>query len=230
MNSIRITLPAILVITFALIGCASPPQKEISLIPQNISSPNGKIGVISTKIPDVEVTFPGADCLLCVGVAMAAHSSLREHAVTLKSSELKDLNNSIISILKSKGFQAINLGNHLEISKLESVKEQKEGYSKKDFSKYQQDGFSTLIVIQYKELGFKRGYQNYFPTEPPKANLVAEAYMVQINDNKLNWYTSINLSKGVVGDWDAPPRFPQLTNSYYSAVEEFKDKITETFK
>lgn len=230
MNFIRINLLSVLIITFALIGCASPPQKEIGLISQYISGASGKIGVITTKLPDVEVTFPGADCLLCVGVAMAAHSSLRDHAVNLKGSELRDLNNSIISRLNSKGLQAVNLGNQLEINKLETVKDLKDGYSKKDFSGYQKEGFSALIIIHYKELGFKRGYQNYFPIEPPKASLIAEAYMVQVSDNKLNWYTSINLSKGVVGDWDVPPRFPQLTNSYYSLVEEFKDKIADTFK
>lgn len=225
----RVNLTFVLMLLVVFLGCAAPPQKEINLISENISSSSGKVGIITTPIPKAIMTFPGAECLLCYGVAMASHSSFRNYAETLEIRDLKDFNHALVSRLNSKGIVAINLGNTLDLKALEMNKDQKEGYSKIDFRKFQQEDITSLIVVNYKELGFKRGYMNYIPTETPQANMVAEAYMVRLGDNKLIWYTLIKINRGVVGEWDVPPKYSELTSAYYSAIEEFKGKIKDAF-
>jgi hypothetical protein len=63
-----------------------------------------------------------------------------------------------------------------------------------------------------------------------KAILQGETYMVRIEDGKLLWFQPHNLSKGVVGEWDQAPKFPALTNSYYSLLEEYKDIVLGAFR
>jgi len=213
-----------------LASCATPPQPPITFSQQSLSGAKEQIGVLSTKVPDVSVEFPGADCLLCIGVAMAAHSSFRDHAATLKATELNMMQDELVSRLKARGYRVAKINEPVEIRSLEAVSEKKDGFAARNFSKYKKDGFTALVVTEYKSVGFKRGYQSYIPTEPMKASIQAETYMVRLEDGKLVWYQPHNLSKGVVGEWDQPSKFPALTSSYYSLIEEFKDLVLGSFK
>lgn len=217
-------------IACVLASCATPPQTPISFSQQSLSGPKEQIGVLSTKIPSVSVEFPGADCLLCIGVAMAAHSTFREHASTLNATELETLQDDLVARLKARGYRVAKISEPVEMRSLDSVSEKKEGFAKYNFSKYKKDGYTALVVTEYKSVGFRRGYQSYIPTEPMKASLQGETYMVRLDDGKLLWFQPHNISKGVVGEWDHAPKFPGLTNSYYSLLEEYKDSVLASFK
>ena len=217
-------------VAIGLASCATPPQTPISFSQQSLSGPKEQIGVVSTKIPSVSVDFPGADCLLCIGVAMAAHSTFREHASTLNAADLENLQDELVAKLKARGYRVARITEAVDVRSLDSVSDKKDGFAKYNFAKYKKDGYTALVVTEYKSVGFRRGYQSYIPTEPMKASLQGETYMVRIEDGKLLWFQPHNLSKGVVGEWDQPPKFPGLTNSYYSLLEEYKDIVLGSFK
>jgi len=216
-------------VTAFLTGCSTVIQKPLVFTPSSISSGKLVIGVVQTKIPEFSVEFPGADCLLCLGIAMASHSTLRDYAKNLNSNDVQPLQDDLINKLIAKGFTVKKLDKFIEISKLEKNTNHKEGFSKYDFSSFAKEGIDLLLVINLKQIGFKRGYQSYIITEPMKAQVLAEGFMVDIKTNKYTWYQDYKLSKGVNGEWDNPPKFPQLTNSYYSLIEEFKDSFIGEF-
>jgi len=216
---------AILSIFVFLSGCSTVVQKPVSFSPSSIQNSAVVIGVVQTKIPEFSVAFPGADCLLCIAIAKAAHDKLRDHSNTLSTNDLVPLQDDLIKKMTAKGFSVKKIDQNIDLSKLNKNADVKEGFSRYDFSSYSKQGINMLLVINLKEVGFKRAYQNYIPAEPMKSQVVAEGFLVNTSDNKFVWYQDFKLSKGVVGEWDIEPKFPQLTNSYFSLIEEFKDSF-----
>jgi hypothetical protein len=223
-------IAAIVVSSVLITGCGSIAQKPVSF--ENNALPSGKntIGVLQTKIPEVSVEFPGAACLLCIGIANATHGVFKDHAKTLNTKDLEPLQSDLINKLNTKGFKVKELSANFELSKLEKNANQKEGYSKYNVASLAKEGINAVLVLEVKEIGFKRSYQNYIPTEPMKAQIVANGFLVNIADNKLLWHKEYVLSKGVQGEWNIEPKFPELTSSYYSLIEEFKDSVLSEFK
>lgn len=219
----------LVIVTLFFSGCSSVVQKSVIFNNNDITTGSKVVGIIGIKNPEVSVAFPGADCLLCIGVAMASHGVLRDHAKTLNSSELTLLQNDLVKKLNAKGYTVKVLDKSFDISKVEKNNEVKEGYSKYNFSSFAKEGVNSILVLNIKEVGFKRAYQSYVPTEPMKAQIVADGYMVNVSDNKLLWFKEYKLSKGVVGEWNVEPKFPLLTNSFYSLIEEFKDTVISEF-
>lgn len=226
----RINLIVLTAVLLAFLsGCSTFVQKPVSFSPSSIQSGKVVIGVVQTKLPEFSVAFPGADCLLCIGLAMATHGKLRDHSKTLNTNDIQPLQDDLVKKLVAKGYSVKKIDQNIDFSKLKKNSDEKEGFSNYDFSNYAKEGINMLLVINLKEIGFKRGYQNYIPTEPMKAQVVAEGFLVNTSDGKYTWYQDYKLSKGVTGEWDVEPKFPQLTNAYYSLIEEFKDSFIGSF-
>ncbi len=221
---------AVVLILALLGGCATAPQNKIDFSSQELAGANQKIGVIRSKIPEVAAEFPGADCLLCIAAALANHSSFRDHVKSLSSSDLAVLHDAVVSRLRAKGLEVVKLSDEIDVRKLDSVKEVRDGFAKNNFSSFQARGLTSLVVVDFKTVGFRRSHQNYFPSEPMKARVVAEVYMVRLADGKLLWFERYDLLKGTSGEWDNKPKFPEITNAFYSLVEEFKDQVIESIK
>ena len=75
-------------------GCATPVQQRIDLADNYFVSgmaKEGKIGVVMVELPKPDTAFPGANCLLCLGVANGMHSSLNKEVQTFSTAELQTL-------------------------------------------------------------------------------------------------------------------------------------------
>lgn len=223
-------ISAILFSAILITGCGSIAQKPVSFEQSTLPTGKNIIGVTQTKSPEISVEFPGAGCLLCIGIANASHSVFKDHAKTLNVKDLGPLQSDLINKLNSKGHKVKVLSGNFDLSKLEKNSDTKEGYSKYNFASLAKEGINAVLVLDVKEIGYKRAYQNYIPTEPMKAQIVADGFLVNVTDNKLLWYKEYRLSKGVQGDWNVEPKFPELTNAYYSLIEEFKDSVLSEFK
>lgn len=225
-----IKFAAILVSSVFITGCGSITQKPVSFDTNSLPTGANIIGVLQTKTPDLSVEFPGASCLLCIGIANATHGVFKDHVKTLNTSDLEPLQSDLISKLNSKGYKVKVLSSNFELSKLEKNSSTKEGYSKYNFANLAKEGVNAVLVLEVKEIGFKRAYQNYIATEPMKAQIVANGFLVNIADSKLLWHKEYMLSRGVRGEWNVQPKFPELTNAYYSLIEEYKDSVLSEFK
>ena len=48
--------------------------------------------------------------------------------------------------------------------------------------------------------------------------------MVNLKTNAYEWYSPIDINKAAAM-WDQPPKFPDLTNAYFQAIELGKDAV-----
>lgn len=211
--------------TFLLTACASAPQLPLPVAPQAFAAPANNYGVVLNKLPVVDTQFPGAGCLLCIAAASVANSSLTAHTKTLPAEDLAVLNKQVADVLRKKGVK-VTMIDDLDVTKLPDISKEVPNFARKDFTsmkaKYKID---KLLVINIGMIGIERTYAAYIPNGEPKAKIAGIAYIVNLNDNSLEWSMPINAVKASDGKWDEPPKFPGLTNAYYQVLEMAKDSV-----
>ena len=215
-------------------GCATPVQQRIDLADNYLVSgkaKKGKIGVVMVELPKPDTAFPGANCLLCLGVANGMHSSLNKEVQTFSTAELKALPRDVVALLKKQGLDAVLIDEPLKIDALPDLNAgDAVNKSRKNFSslkaKYKVD---RLLVVHFTALGVWRSYSAYVPNDPPKAVVVGNASLVDLATHSLDWYLPVNISRAADGNWDEPPKFPGLTNAYYQVLESGMDVIKKPF-
>ncbi len=215
-------------------GCATlPPVEPLSLNKNTISQQKQdiKIGIVSTKTPEISTIYPGAGCLLCLAVASGAHSGLSKHVKTLES-DVPDLDNMLYEKIKDQGFDVKLITEEFKLSdasKIEVKKEQTH-LARRDFRTLGKEHDVThIIFIGVTHHGVVRNYSSYVPTSPPYASVTGSVYMVDLATNTYVWHNTINNKLNAEGAWKTPPSYPELTNAYYSVVESTKDSILEAF-
>ncbi|MES2300435.1 MAG: hypothetical protein V4582_25595 [Pseudomonadota bacterium] len=219
----RLTL--VLSAALLLAACATPPQAPIALSGKVFAVPSSKVGVLIATMPKVDTEFPGAACLLCLAAASIANSELTNYTQTLPFQDFTSIDQQVAEIIKKKGANA-TIVTPIE---LKSLPDSSKGpnFARKDFSSLKaQYKLDKLLVISVNTVGVHRSYSAYVPTSDPKATLRGESYIVNLEDNSLEWYLPLNVSKGSDSKWDEPPRFPGLTNAYFQTLETAKDLIT----
>ena len=208
-----------------LSGCAAPPQLPLPIAAQAFAPAANNYGVAMTAIPAADTYFPGASCLLCIAAASVANSSLTTHTKTLTTTDLSSLNQQAAAALRKKGAQVTMIDN-LDLKTLPDNSKAAPNFARKDFTglkaKYKVD---KLLVIAVDMTGFERTYAAYIPAGDPKAKVAGASYIVNLNDNSLEWYKPIQVVKAADGAWDEPPKFPGLTNAYFQAIELTRDEV-----
>lgn len=227
-NTNRLILAIILIL---LGGCATIPQQEpITLAEGAFTAKSGRMGVAMTPLPKVDTSFPGANCLLCIGVASAANSALTDHTRTLPYEDLPKLKNSVADLLRKKGVNATVIAEDILIDTLPDYAAKGENTAHKDFSSLKQKyNVDKLVVINITALGVWRDYSAYIPTSDPKAVMQGKGYLVNLKNNTYEWYMPVNIVKSADGKWDEPPKFPGLTNAYFQSLEIGKDSFLKPF-
>jgi len=215
------------VILFAS-GCASvPPQQVVDLNFNNIPKQQ-KIGVYFSPLPKISTSFPGANCLLCVGVASVAHSSLTKQVETFKAEELPKTADKIIQQLKAKGYEVVVI-DALE-KKLPKIKPIAGSTINRNYAAYKTKyGVDQLLVVDFTGLGVVRQYSSYVPVGLPYVSVSAQFYMIDLAQNNYNFYSPLVIMKNAEGEWDAPPSFPGITNAFYQSEEEAIDFLIKPF-
>lgn len=215
-------------------GCATPVQQRIDLADNYFLSgkaKEGKVGVVMVELPKPDTAFPGANCLLCLGVANGMHSALNKEVQAFSTAELKPLPYDVVALLKKRGIDAVLIDEPLKIDALPDLNASDTvNKSRKNFTslkaKYNID---RLLVVHFTALGVWRSYSAYVPTDPPKAVVVGNASLIDLATHSLEWYLPVTISRAADGDWDEPPKFPGLTNAYYQVLESGMDVIKKPF-
>jgi hypothetical protein len=222
--SIRNTLVGVLVAA-SLAACQTVPQGPVALQKTTLAAPL-RVGVAMTE-PKVDLYLPGAGCLLCLAAATIANQSLNSYAHGLKDDDLLALKSEMVDLLRKKGLDASAVAGPLDIGSFDRLS-QGPGTSPRNFSKFAAN-YDRLVVIDVQAVGFRRDYSAYIPTSDGKATLEANAYMVNLKTNSLDWYDTVKIVKSADGAWDEAPSFPGLTNAFYQAIETGKDQIKKPF-
>jgi hypothetical protein len=209
-----------------LVACATKPQGPVALTASTLQGNSGHVGVILAE-PQRDLYLPGASCLLCLGVAVAANGTLNSYAKTLKDDEIVQVKDELVAALRKKGLDAAAVDGVVDLNKLPDLK-LGDGMSRHDFASYAKR-FDRVVVVEITQAGIERPYASYIPTGDAKAVLRGSAYMVDIKSNKLEWFEPLAITKGSDAKWDEPPTFPGLTNAYYQAIEAGKEQIEKPF-
>lgn len=220
----------VLAVVSLLVGCGAAPVKPVAMEKDYLYSGTKKVGVVLAKMPVPDVYLPGADCLLCIGVAEMANSTLSTHVETLKPDDFSLVKSELVERLKEKGVDVIAIDENIEVEKLPEFQSEVEGVSKHDYSAYSSKyDITQLLVIDINSLGIQRKYASYVPTSDPKAVVAGAGYLVELSTNTYKWYKNIEVYKSASGNWDEPPSFPALTNAYYQVIEAGRENILSEF-
>ncbi len=220
------TLLAGIAVAISLAACQTTPQNPIALTKDNLAAKKGRVAVaIRTSTPDLYL--PGANCLLCMGAAVIANSSLNTYAKTLKTDELLQVKTELVDLMRKNGIDAVALDGQIDLDKLPDLK-LGTNMATKDYSGVAK-GFDHLVVINVQQIGFVRNYAAYIPTSDAKATVSAFAFMVDMKTNAYEWFDHLTVTRSADGAWDEGPAFPGLTNAYYQVVEQTKDRVKAPF-
>jgi hypothetical protein len=221
----NVSLAALLAVVALLQGCATINQKPVALQADAVTSNGGRIGVAMAPLPKVDTQFPGAGCLLCLAVASAANSTMTDYTRTLALEDLPDLKKQAAAALTKKGATPVVIAGDLKFDELPAVSTPTEGFALRDFRGLAaKHSIDRLIYIDLRVIGIWRNYASYIPTGDPFAVAKGVVYMVDLKTNALQWYAPIDVVKGAT-KWDQPPKFPDLTNAYFQALELAKDAV-----
>jgi len=223
-------LAALLTVTL-LAGCASvPPQPPLQVSQQLLDAKAAKLAVVMSPMPKVDTEFPGAGCLLCMAAASMTNKTLTNYVQTLPSDDLGKLSTDLVKVLRTRGFEATQISEPLDIGRLPDAKPVQLNFARKDFTSLKaRYGVDKLLVIDVRALGVTRNYANYFPAGDPRAFVRGTAYIVDLNTNALDWYVPLDTFRTASGKWDEEPSFPGLTNAYFQVVEASRDTLKQPF-
>lgn len=213
-------------LTLVLQGCAVQPQVPVPMASDYYAGKSNRIGVVMSSIPKPDTQFPGAGCLLCIAVASAANSALTTAVQTWTTDDLRSLKAELIAVLKSKSQDVADIAEAIEPVKLPDRAAAAAGTAKKDFSSWRaKHGIDRLLVVDVSAVGAWRNYSAYVANGPPRAVVKLEAYIVDLQNHKYDWYKALDLSQMSEGNWDEPPKYPGMTNAYFQVIERAKDDL-----
>lgn len=213
-----------------LAGCAAPQQTFVNLPSDYFASGKGAIGVASTALPTPDTYFPGASCLLCLATASVANNAMTTAVRQWPTDDLKNLKDEVAALLRAQGQTVVVINDPIKVADLPARNAPQDGFALKDFSAIKAPAkLDRLLLIDYRTLGAVRSYSAYIPTGAPRATFEAYAYIVDLNTHKYELYDMISRENGAQGNWDESPKFPALTNAYFTSIEEGKDAIKKPF-
>lgn len=222
----KIRIFAVIGALLVLGGCASSPQMPVPLATSTMGATAGKVGVALNVVEKADTYFPGADCLLCYGLASAANSTLTAHVIKQPIDDVAQFQADVVTALSKKQTRVVALPKTWKPDTYPKLKSDTPNASEFDFSALKKtDSLDRLLVINVTALGVERTYASYIPTGEPKAFVRGSAYMVNLTNNQYEWFAPIDIRRSVDGKWDEPPSFPGLTNALVQAIESARNLI-----
>jgi hypothetical protein len=221
------TLLAGVAVAMSLAACQTAPQNPIALTKEGLAAQKGRVAV-AMRTPPTDLYLPGANCLLCIGVATMANSSLNTYSKTLKTEDLVQVKAEVVELLRKKGIDAAAIDGQLDLAALGDLKLGPNMATKDFASKFGKD-YDHIVVINVQQLGFERSYAAYVPTSDAKATVRGFAFMVDLKTNAYEWFDHVQIMRSADGAWDEAPSFPGLTNAYFQALEQAKDRVKAPF-
>lgn len=226
-------------VTFSMIftflsGCVS--TEKVVLLPESFNMSTevkGPIAVAFNEFPSPNTYFDGASCLLCIGVAEAAHASLTKHVKKLDSGDIDLIPETLGNALTSKNIEYKQATKVIDLNKLPKFSNYKDGspFAKKDFTSLKTElNTDVLIYIEIDRFGVLRPYSSYIPTGAPKAIVDGDIKMIDLNTNTYIVNMPIIIRESINGDWDIEPEYPALTNAYYLAIAKANERVLNTLR
>ena len=194
--------------------------------PRLLASLQGsQVGVVMSKLPRVDASFPGASCLPCIVAAVAENNQLIAHARRMPTEILPNVKNDIAELLRKKGIDATVIGDDIDINSLPNVLTAP-NISTTDYSPLRKKyPFTKLVLVSISNIGIVRSYESRTPTGEPKGGVSGHVLVVNLETNRLELDAPFVIRKESDGEWDEPPSYPRLTKAYAKAIEGYKETV-----
>lgn len=221
----------LIVSAMLLVACGSTPQPPVKFTTNQMAKNDVKIGFY-VKFPEKATThIYGANCLLCYGVASSLTGGLDKYLKTLTNEELNNLSSVTKTHYQTLMSEATFVDIEEKLPKLKKFKtKEKFGFAKRDFRPLKEAlDIDYLVVVDFKAHGAARTFANYIPVSDPQGFVSAEILGVDLTTNALSHYSEISERVQPEGDWDNGDNYPNVTLSYYQAIERVKNIIDQSF-
>lgn len=227
-HTLKITV--ITALTFLLAACGSTPQPTVALESNNVGV--DKTVVFAYVGPEDEsgtTHIYGASCLLCYGVAAGLTSSLDTHLEsTVDASEMEAIRDLVISEYREHNSDVSVVTLNTDIKKLKKFKGEL-GFAPKDFRPLAETlNADVLVLLELTEHGAYRSFSGYVPNGDPQGYVHGLLSTIDLKTNAYIQYLVIDEKVQPEGEWDEPTTFPGVTNAYYQAVENVKQKLADS--
>lgn len=218
-----------IVLACFLAACGSTPQPTVALSTNAVSKENLRVGFVYVA-PTEEATthIYGAACLLCYGVASALTSKLDGHLKdNVDTQELENIKQLVLEEYSQHNPSVVEVNLPKPMKKLSKFKGGM-GFAKKDFRSFKDSlNVDLLVVLEIDRHGAFRSFSNYIPNGDPKGHIAGRLYAVDLSNNAYVQYYEFAEHVQPAGEWDEPPTFPNVTTSYYQAIENTKAKLRD---
>lgn len=220
-----------------LVGCATMTSKSVAL-DQDYYDSEEEVSFYLEPLPEPSMSYPGANCLLCLGAAAAANGELAGRVKEFSTDELESIGSDIVHFVEDKGVTVHQLGEDFELDReslprlrRRSQADEETVYTRRDYRPLRQDvETDELLLLRFKKVGVERTYNGYIPTGQPRAVVQFHISLVDLEANELMLNRSLQMHAKVDGEWDEPPNFPGLTTAYYEVLEKARDRIVQTLQ
>lgn len=222
------------IVIVALVGCVHV-QPDVNVAPDFWQAKNKSIGIFLMSNNKPGFHMEGDVRLLDYAVNASAMSSLTSHAEKLDVADMNLLASDLKSSLEKQGFTVKILDETINADKLKEFNDPND----KDTTYFEVKNYADLktqlnvdylALLNVTRLGFARPYQGFIPLAAPRAVVDIHGELIDLSNNQLVWYKNIQESSSVTGEWDEPPEFPGLTNSFYTALESAKQRVVNDIK
>lgn len=197
---------------------------------------NGVVGVAVTKLPEPMAHKAGAQGLLDIAINNANADDLETALKKENKSSIYELQDKLVSYLKSKGLNAKKVDSPIDLetlTELEKENDESKGiyFAARDFKPLKSSlGVDKLLVVQLNALGTIRSYYGFIPTSEPSGYAVLNGYVVNLDNNQLEWNNTVTQSVNHgAKEWDQPPEFTALVKAMHSAYNLSQTKLYENF-
>ena len=187
--------------------------------------------VTINKSPTAKLSFPGANCLLCIGAAIFTNAPLSKHVKTLSTSSLEDLSAKVAAGLGQKNLNAQHTIYKNDFKELRNFPDfsKKSTFAKKDFRPLKEKlKTDHLVLLTILDAGVRKPYVEYIPIGEPVAFLHVNVKIIDLTSNELIVNRSIYSAVPADGEWMEPPFYPGLTTAFHQAISNTEDIIGKT--
>jgi uncharacterized membrane-anchored protein len=224
---------ALLTVAFST-GCATI-QPPVSMS-KDFWHSNGKTVAVNYVPLDRPSFYMEGDVrLLDYAIISAATANLSSHLKTLDSTDFDLVKDEVKLALEQQGFQVVVLEEPIDPEKLDSFSDPNSDdhiyFARKDYTPYQEKlNIDFLLNLRVSRMGVARMYHGFLPLADPRGIFDVHGEVIDLTSNKLLWYQDISESVSSNGNWDEPPSFPGLTNSFYIALDQARQRTVKKLK
>lgn len=222
-------LPAILIVLVLLAGC----EKTIPLQGSFWQKKDAKIGVVVKHTEAYAYRDGGGEGLLDMAINEAMAAELKTHLRQIDLSGFDLVLDRFARKLREQGFTVKRFDEKINFDKFPKFEGSGDNRLDRDLRGLaEKDELDLLLLLSVERLGTIRPYWGFIPLGPPKALVQAKRRLVNLRTNELMWQTRIKEDDSrvaVEGDWDQPPRYPNLTRAVQKAIDQATQHLERAF-